>query len=73
MSRKQVASKVGRTPFEKGGGAPAPGDFAATNEIPPGPPFSKGGKTLTVPAESFATRRQWAGSSYNIGTEAGPT
>ena len=40
-------SKV-RTPFEKGGGAPAPGDFAAANKIPPGPPLSKGGKTLYV-------------------------
>ncbi|MBE0623005.1 MAG: excinuclease ABC subunit A, partial [Burkholderiales bacterium] len=30
-------------PFEKGGGAPAPGDFAAADKIPPGPPFAKGG------------------------------
>jgi excinuclease ABC subunit A len=40
-------SKV-RTPFENGGGAPAPGDFAAANKIPPGPLFSKGSKTLYV-------------------------
>ncbi len=36
------------TPFEKEGGAKAPGDFAGANEIPPDPPFSKGGKTLYV-------------------------
>jgi excinuclease ABC subunit A len=46
-----------RTPLEKGGGASAPGDFAVANKIsagpafskiPPGPSFSKGGKTLYV-------------------------
>jgi excinuclease ABC subunit A len=36
----------GHTPFRKGGGALAPGDFAAAKKIPPGPPLPKGGGKL---------------------------
>ncbi|MBX3678310.1 MAG: excinuclease ABC subunit UvrA [Rhodocyclaceae bacterium] len=38
----------GVTPFAKGGGAQAPGDFSAAAEIPPGPPFPKGEEVLEI-------------------------
>ncbi len=38
----------GVTPFGKGGGAKAPGDLTAAAEIPPGPPFPKGGEVLEI-------------------------
>ncbi|MBI4988807.1 MAG: ATP-binding cassette domain-containing protein [Rhodocyclales bacterium] len=38
----------GVTPFGKGGGAAAPGDLTAAAEIPPGPPFPKGGEVLEI-------------------------
>jgi excinuclease ABC subunit A len=38
----------GFTPFGKGGGAPAPGDLSAAAEIPPAPPFAKGGERLEI-------------------------
>ena len=43
----------GITPFAKGGGAAAPGDLTAA-EIPPGPPFTKGGDAPPSPGPPFA-------------------